>query len=165
MIEKERVLSDFIQTFFEKAKTNRRHKKNTTLNLTDLTNQVCKSHIHEGIVFNEEEITDLEITWGMSGVINTNYNWELKLEDPNGVVPALVIANATQSGFFNTTVTFDSGNNPSTWGVGWMQARVTNISLAPFFGPGLATEGELNLYVEGPQGYANVGCDVRFFSP
>ena len=114
-------------------------------------------------LFNEEQVTDLEITWGMSGVINTNYNWELRLEDPNGVVPALVLTNAAQAGFFNTIVSFDGGG--STWGVGWMQARVTNISLAAFFGAGLATEGELNLYVEGPQTYANVGCDVRFFSP
>ena len=58
MTEKQNILSDIIQTFFEKAKTNRRHDKNTILNLTDLINQVCKSHIAKAIDFNEEEILD-----------------------------------------------------------------------------------------------------------
>lgn len=56
MTEKQNILSDLIQTFFKKAKTNRRHNKNTILNLTDLINQFCKSHIDKGINFNEEEI-------------------------------------------------------------------------------------------------------------
>lgn len=58
MTEKQNILSDLIQTFFKKAKTNRRHNKNTILNLTDLINQLYKSHIDKGIDFNEEEILD-----------------------------------------------------------------------------------------------------------
>ena len=56
MTEKQNVLSELIQTFFEKAKTNRRHNKNSILNLTVLINQVCKSYIEKEIDFNEEEI-------------------------------------------------------------------------------------------------------------
>jgi hypothetical protein len=58
MTEKQNILSDLIQTFFEKAKTNRRHNKNTILKICDLINQVCKSQIERGIDFNEEEILD-----------------------------------------------------------------------------------------------------------
>ena len=56
MTEKQNILSDLIPTFFEKAETNRRHNKNTILNLTDLINKLCKSHINKGINFNEEEV-------------------------------------------------------------------------------------------------------------
>ena len=58
MTEKQNILSDLIYTFFEKAHTNRRHNKNTILNLASLINQVCKSQIDKGIDFNEEEILD-----------------------------------------------------------------------------------------------------------
>jgi lipopolysaccharide export LptBFGC system permease protein LptF len=58
MTEKQIILSDFIQTFFEKAKTNRRHNKNTILNLTDISNRVFNLYIGKGITYNEEEILD-----------------------------------------------------------------------------------------------------------
>lgn len=58
MTEKQNILSDFIESFFEKSKTNIRHDKNTILNLTNLINQACKLHIDKSIDFNEKEVLD-----------------------------------------------------------------------------------------------------------
>ncbi|MGV8815655.1 MAG: hypothetical protein ACOH2D_16255 [Gelidibacter sp.] len=58
MTEKHIILSDLIQTFFEKAKTNRMYSKNTMLNLTEIINQVCQLHIDKAFVYTEEEILD-----------------------------------------------------------------------------------------------------------
>lgn len=54
MTEKQNILSDFIQTFFEKAKTKRKHNKNTIPYLCNIINQACKSHIDKSISFSEE---------------------------------------------------------------------------------------------------------------
>lgn len=58
MIDKQNILSDFIQTFFEKSKTKRRHNKNRILNLTDIINQGIKSNIDAEINYTEEEVLD-----------------------------------------------------------------------------------------------------------
>jgi hypothetical protein len=58
MNERHNILSIFIQTFFKKAKTNRRHSKNAILNLTELINRACKLHLDKTFDFTEDEISD-----------------------------------------------------------------------------------------------------------
>ncbi|WP_274476142.1 hypothetical protein [Mangrovimonas aestuarii] len=74
MTNKQDILLDFIQTFFEKAKTNRRHNKNTILNLTEIINRACKLHLHETFDFKEEEILDGFYENGFSILEPTNRN-------------------------------------------------------------------------------------------
>ena len=116
-----------------------------------------KSHFKE-----QEANCELEMTISLSGVATATYDWELRLVDPLGVAADQVITSSASIAATPTMNDFDSG--AGTWGAGWQQVRVTGVNLTYFADPSLPTEGELELYINGTSGWANVGCSCRFMS-
>jgi hypothetical protein len=116
-----------------------------------------KSHFKE-----QEANCELEMTISLSGVSTATYDWELRLVDPLGVAATQVVTSSAAVGVTPTMNDFDSG--AGTWGAGWQQVRVTGVNLTYFADPSLPTEGELELYINGTSGWANVGCSCRFMS-
>ncbi len=124
---------------------------------TSANPKIRKSHFKE-----QEKNCELEMTISLSGVSTATYDWELRLVDPTGVAATQIVTSSAAVGATPTMNDFDSG--AGTWGAGWQQVRVTGVNLIYFVHPSLPTEGELELYINGTSGWANVGCSVRFMS-
>lgn len=77
MTERQEILSDFIKRIFKKAKTNRRHNKNSIANLTDLTNKAFELYLGKKYGFTEEEV--------LEGFDNNNFTI-LEAKDKNSIM-------------------------------------------------------------------------------
>lgn len=119
--------------------------------------KIRKSHFKE-----QEANCELEMTISLSGVSTGTYDWELRLVDPLGTATTQVITSSALVGATPSMNDFDAGGG--TWGAGWQQVRVTGVNLTYFSHVSNPTEGELELYINGNSGWANVGCSCRFMS-